>query len=193
MSSSFRLKKRREALETWSFGPDADHYIRPWAECHPDYTAIPIGNPDGVKVCVRNRSSAPPPSPLPPRKYHKFASRPYDPGRKSPVHMTRLDQSPAVQLYNPDRYVDRRAPGQSYNLAHDYLRPEVKYDGTGVFPNRTPSRDGTRFFEFGIEEVRDPPVFDITRLQQMRPMWEEARVYHWPQTHPHSKMPAYAR
>ena len=48
MSSSLYLKRRDQ-----DFGPWYDHYVSPWAECHPNYAAIPLRKPDGVKVCIK--------------------------------------------------------------------------------------------------------------------------------------------
>ncbi len=48
MSTSLYLK-RRDA----DFGPWYDHYVSPWAECHPNYAAISLRKEGGVKVCVK--------------------------------------------------------------------------------------------------------------------------------------------
>nr|QBK87007.1 MAG: uncharacterized protein LCMAC103_03510 [Marseillevirus LCMAC103] len=179
MSSSFRLKKRREAGAAYEFGALEDHYIRPANECRPDFTAHPIGHPDGVKVCVRTVRERPrgPPRPNPAvtqNRYYKFASRLYEPAAPLPA-----------QLYNPDRYGDRREPGQSYNLARDYLHPEIKFDGTGVFPTRTPRNKGLAphggppFYEFGVSEIPgEPAPFNVARLHQLRPLWDRAKAVH---------------
>lgn len=55
------------------YGPWYDHYIRPWGECHPDYTGIPIGKSTGVKVCVRteNRTAENPNLPRGKRYFEK--------------------------------------------------------------------------------------------------------------------------
>ncbi len=181
MSSSFRLKKRREAGAVYDFGPPEDHYIRTTNECHPDYTAHPVGHPEGVKVCVRTVRARPPPrTPRPnpavtQNRYYKFASRLYEPAAPLPV-----------QLYNPDRYADRREPGQSYNLARDILRPEIKYDGTGIFPVRTPPNgrdlapsESRPLYEFAVSAIRDEPApYNVARLHQLLPLWKRSRALH---------------
>lgn len=48
MSSSLYLKRRDQ-----DFGPWYDHYVSPWAECHPNYMSIQLRKEGGVKVCVK--------------------------------------------------------------------------------------------------------------------------------------------
>jgi len=54
MSSSYRLKRRIEDSDQFSFGKWDEHYIRPVGECAPGYASIAtIGSNYGPKVCKR--------------------------------------------------------------------------------------------------------------------------------------------
>lgn len=50
-SANFIMKRPNVDYGEWH-----EHYILPWGDCHPDYTAIPVGKPMGVKVCKRRES-----------------------------------------------------------------------------------------------------------------------------------------
>jgi len=172
MSSSFRLYKRRQDKDVWTIPGDSQaHYIRVVGECHPDYTALPIGNPDGVKICTRTTPEMfIPPRPDPElgvNRYFKFASRLYEPWNPDPV-----------QMRNPSAYKDRFGPHQGYYLAHDYYRSEVKYDGIGGYP--MPTCYDKALYEYGVAQIPDPPPFEINRLHQLKPMWDESVRYHTP-------------
>lgn len=66
MSTSLYLK-RRDA----DFGPWYDHYVSPWAECHPNYAAISLRKEGGVKVCVKVADTvAKTPSPMGYQRVH---------------------------------------------------------------------------------------------------------------------------
>ena len=216
MSSSYRLKKRFEEKDIWSgFGDYSNHYIRAWGECHPDYFAIPIGRPSGPKICVKKTKegcecgkSAPRgfnggeygknccgcidgpvpvnvpdypgynnPSTSPELQgYHKNVPDLYDPTREYPV-----------QISNPQFYNRRRMPDQQYAMRNDYIRGGTVYDGTGIFPIRTPPGSGdkpnTRFLEYGFDELDEPPVkWDVTQAVQPYPLWKSAQAYQHGQT-----------
>lgn len=195
MSSSFRLLRRYQEGNEWSFGPMEDHYVRPWGDCHPDFYQIPIGNPDGVKICVRKNpqyvnsigttpathdpesitSPPPPPSAISTHaaentpQYNKFTADLYNPTRRV-----------ADQMYNPYPYYARRAPDEEYNLSNDVIRAAIRFNGTGLDPTRTPGTvpgDGP-FFEYGLDHVSvPPPHWDGTQLHQRRPIWESRHNY----------------
>jgi hypothetical protein len=174
MSSSFRLFKRRQEKNLWTIpGPPEHHYIRPFGECHPEYTALPIGQPDGVKICSRTAPEIPYlPKPDPERtknRYYKFSSRLYEPENPKPV-----------QMLNPTAYDDRFGPHRGIYLAKDYYRSEVKYDGIGGYPLPT-CTDRARY-EYGVSQIADRPSYDVTRLHQLAPMWERSVQYHSPET-----------
>lgn len=210
MSSSFRLQRRYEEARQhgwWQFGDTFDHYLREWGDCHPDYYTIPIGNPDGVKVCVRKNSEyiaqgnatrqydAPgPPHRRGPEGAQLSLTRPPPP--EDAIETWDVDESPAYykyssdlynptrrvadQMYNPYLYANRRPPDQEYNLSNDLIRIPIRFNGTGVEPMRTPGTkpgDGP-FYEYGYDYVREaPPAWDRTQLHQRRPVWDRRQAY----------------
>jgi hypothetical protein len=138
MTSAFMLKERIKQRDRWTFelsGNDTmrgqdDHYLRPYERCHPDYMEIPIGNPYGVKVCVRkvqpngkrvgdysdvlkdaDKNNG----------YYRGSVNLYNPCQKYPT-----------QKWNPQNYSDRRIPWEQDLLRDDYLRLPIKYDATGI-------------------------------------------------------------
>jgi hypothetical protein len=202
MTSSYLLKKRFENAKTWSFGnADSplggweDHYIRPYAECHPDYEALPIEHPMGVKVCVKrkiveeldqsrclNNTIA-----SETNGYHRGSVRLYDPQANYPV-----------QKWNPSFYADRRIPWEGQALHNDYLRWQSKYSGTGVKLVHAPAegRDtGHPYYQYaysytpyedpatGLRTATSPaqsapfPKYDVTRLNQAYPQWKAEQKY----------------
>jgi len=209
MTSSFRLKKRFDAAETWSFGSsDAplggweDHYLRPWGDCHPDFMAIPISNPDGTKVCVRRNAYGTKKNFETEQKkqeaqrenfldtngglngYHKFSLNLYDPTAKKPT-----------QLYNPYRYEDRVPPNEAYNIRNDLIRNEIKYEGTGCvgvttplgresdgdlaapFPKQlNPEKRKGFYLEYGYDIIKPPPRYDVSRLHQPYEFWRKRQI-----------------
>jgi hypothetical protein len=154
MSSSFFLKKRKEQVPLWAFrlpdstlGGQDDHYVRPFGNCHPDFTAIVIGdNPDGVKICVRrtnedgSRIANAPSTRDNSRKYngfHRFSPRLYDVEHEDDI--TGSCRNDALQKFNPDRYYDRHPPYEGDLITRDYLKPDIYYSGTGIHPIHTPA------------------------------------------------------
>ena len=127
MTSSFRIKKKYENGGTWQFGPWYDHYVRPYGECHPDYDAIPIGRPEGVKICVRRDVSTL--QQYPPRRPPSEGA-PDDVLYNPQLYEGKRARN-AIQQFNPWRYDQRRSPNESYNRENDTWRREVVYDGTG--------------------------------------------------------------
>ena len=172
MSSSFRLYKRRQDKAVWTIPGDSEnHYVRPFGECHPEYTALPIGNPDGVKICTRSVPEIPfVPKADPQRtqnRYYKFASRLYDPANPQPV-----------QMRNPSKYNDRFGPNRGIYLAKDYYRPEIKYDGIGGYPQ--PTCADRALYEYGVSMIPNRPGFEVTRLHQVASLWDSSVDYHLP-------------
>lgn len=190
MTSSFRLKKRMEDPQSWSFNTESsisstgweDHYVlASCRECHPDYIATTIGRPDGVKICVRKKGtdgfrvnnglipSGCTETPITKRKGYyrnKYATNLYDPNQPVPN-----------QLYNPEPYLDRRFPDEAFNTQNDYIRQDVKFDGIGnkkgyirgfnkniddSLKQVNPYAERTKQLENNIP----PPVYDVTRLFQ---------------------------
>lgn len=155
MTSSFMLKERIKQRDRWTFelpdnrtmsGQD-DHYIRPYERCHPDYMEIPIGNPYGVKVCVRrvqpdgNRIGDYKPPGDENNGYYRGATNLYNPRQVYPT-----------QKWNPYNYSDRRIPWEQDLLRDDYLKWPIQYNGTGIKINHPPDECNggqTGFYQYG--------------------------------------------
>ena len=113
MSSSFRLFKRRQEKNLWTIpGPSENHYIRAFGECHPEYTALPIGQPDGVKICSRTAPEIPylpkPDTERTKNRYYKFSSRLYEPENPKTVQMLKPTASEDRSGPHRGRYPDER-------------------------------------------------------------------------------------
>jgi hypothetical protein len=131
--------KPNGASLVWNFGNinnpmggEEDYYIKAGVgNCHPEYNQIPIGYPDGVKVCVRRY-----PEPTIPVQmnnasnngYHKYCTNLYDVNSKEPT-----------REWNPQHYSSRRTPREQNLYRDDYTRSEVRFNGTGVKLVRTPN------------------------------------------------------
>lgn len=198
MTSTFLLNKRFEQAKTWSFGDGCDplggwedHYVRPWGECHPDYTAIPIGHPTGVKVCVRRYDGPCPANPNEVARdnngYHRGSVNLYDTRANYPT-----------QEWNPDYYHDRRMRWEGQLLHDDYPRWQTRYNGTGIRLMHAPAegRDaGHPYFQYAYSftPLEDPKTglrtacsptqnvpmvkYDVTRLHQAYPQWKDEQKY----------------
>lgn len=133
MTSSFRIKKKFEDQARWSFGPYWNHYVRPYGNCHPDYTSIPIGRPEGVQICVRRDISTL-------QKYPPDRQKPLDPKDPNDVIFNPMlyegtKARNAIQMFNPWEYDKRRSPYESFNRSNDTWRKEIITDGTGIMAN----------------------------------------------------------
>lgn len=212
MTSSSMLSHRRSNPQEWGLDRLVDTeglpmkgwediYITPGHthECHPSYTAVPIGNPSGMMVCVKRRE----PSTYREGSSTKRAGREAnDPSHKPPIAEKNGYTRYAVDLYDPEArrprqlvdpydYADRIVPDEEYYHQFDYLARDMKYNATGVSPVRTPySRDhslqkqtGTAslvpvYQEYGYSYTSSPPpLFDVTRLEQPYPVWKNEMMY----------------
>jgi len=204
MSATFMLKKRMEQGNTWKFGlPGSvmggqdDSYVRPFGNCHPDYMGIPIGNPEGVLMCVRRvdecgrrfgntlqqKSNA---DIQDLNGYQRAAVNLYDPTAQLPT-----------QKWNPQYFSDRRIPWEQDLIRHDYLRWPIKYDATGVEVLHAPAQgrdEGKPYYQYAYDftPVEDPDTgmrvaksindnapeikYDITRLHQAYPLWKSEQA-----------------
>ncbi len=184
MTSSFRLQKRREEAKKyglWKFGDFSQHFLRPFGNCPPGTTAIPIGHANGVKVCIREKQ----------HDYNKEYCQMLEKYSKNcPAHFKY-----SVNLYNPlqkkpsqitniYKYKYRRPPYFDYNLQADYIRSPAAFNSTGLSPCRTPPAQGhgpceqTKFFQYGYDYLeKAPPPFDITRLQQPYKIWKSSKDF----------------
>lgn len=175
MSSSFRLKMRKSEPEIWSFPPWYDTYIRPFNDCHPDYYTVPIGGPEGPKMCVRKRNDngSDPKQAIGVKPnvngYHKYQPRMYEYEAQDPI-----------QQFNPLPLNERHIPNENYLNARGYFRRGTRYDGTGLSPVRTPAIADEKFYEVGYDYQPDPPalgVYDVSRSHQPYLNWKRSKQY----------------
>jgi hypothetical protein len=184
MTSSLSLTKRKQMGDVWNIknfshpelplGGWEDHYIVNGGhrECHPNFYAIPIGNPYGFMMCVRRRDEE---------------GRALDtaPGIPDFSHMNGLHRNSAdlydpskaeqTQMFNPYPYDNRNVSNFRELIRDDYYRLPIKYNGTGIKPVRNHGHGK----EFGFSHLEnDPPLkFNITRLIQPYPIWKEEQEY----------------
>lgn len=138
MTSSFMLKKRIEQRDRWSFelpdnltmGGQDDHYLRPYERCHPDYMEIPIGDPYGVKVCMRRIQPNG-------KRIGDYSDVLKDADKNNGYYRGSINlynpcQRYPTQKWNPQNYSDRRIPWEQNLIREDYLRLPIRYNGTGL-------------------------------------------------------------
>lgn len=186
MTSSWALQKRKEnpmwrqsnfSYQDSPLGGWEDSYVTPGAthECHPDFKAIPIGNPYGFMMCVRRRPNGKrldvPLNPIDPSMYNgywKFSADLYRPW---------LGQQ--IQMYDPYGYTSRTTQNESYLHREDYLARDIVYNGTGIFPTHTPLPENQKpLGQYGFSYTPSPPAkYDITRLQQAYPVWKSEQKH----------------
>lgn len=201
MTSSVYVKQRVADAQKWDFGDISDHYLRPWGECHPDYKAIPIDNPYGVKVCVKRHPE--PTSPPVFNGYFRASPKLYEPitsqlEQRNSRSFTAKYVTQAGR--NPQRYSDRRMPHEQDLLRSDYPKLDINYEGTGIRPLHAPNDEYGPYYQYGFSYTPHensnprsmewhpriathpsqtvPPVkYDITRLQQPYPVWKDEHSY----------------
>ena len=195
MTSSFMIKERMKRPEIWALpygkfdesesvyhGQDL-HYLRPFGNCHPDFEEIPIGNPYGVKVCVRKNI----------KKEREFMENVKEEQKtlqgyhRGSADLYDVTAEQPRQVSNPQAFCDRRIPNEKFLVKGDYLKWEVKYNTTGLeslhFPqpylngNEGPQdfRKQGPFYKYAYDMSNTiPPVkYDVTRLHQPYPIWKE--------------------
>lgn len=211
MTSSVYIKKRLEQPNLWSFGglPGEtmggweDHYVRTFGECHPDFTAIPLGHVDGVKVCVRRTDTCE-------RRFgdtafleQKAREQEQQGYWRASVNLYDPTLSAPVQKWNPQYFSSRRMPGEQDLLRADYLRWPVKYNATGIKLMHSPHQGpdvNQPYEQYGysftpkencdpFSDTWDPRVatspsqslpeikYDVTRLHQPYTLWKSEQKY----------------
>ena len=188
MTSSFLLQQKLR--DNWD-----DTYLRPYGECHPDYEATPIGNPYGVKMCVRRLvdghrigEKLAAQSKVPENGYFRGSVNLYDPKANIPT-----------QEWNPDYYQNRRTYYEQTLLRDDYMKWPVWYNGTGLSLAHAPAqgRDtGHPYHQYGYSATPDDSraafgyrsavqsnqsmpetKYDLTRGIQPYPLWKREQSY----------------
>lgn len=204
MTSSWTLKKRREMRDkdgrlTWditkfsdpkfdTLGGWEDHYIINGAHrvCHPDFEAVPIGNPYGFAICRRRRMKNckgevkgldQVQNPIDPSLWNNQGFMKFKPDLYRPWRKTQ------IQMYDPYYYSDRTTPFERGLTQKDYYNRGTKYFGTGVGLARTPLRDGERMMQYGYDYTENgpPPKYDVTFLHQPYPVWKNEQEWVYPE------------
>lgn len=174
MSSTFRLKKRFENEQHYDFGKYYQHYVAVNKDCYPGHTAIPIGRPDGIKICLR------PEEPKPRRPGSQLKKKDGEGLNRFAVDLYNEDAELPTQLKNPEKFNWRRTPNETDLILRDYLKPTIRYDGIGYKKLRLPEEaDGTIFYEYALDAFENPPpTFESNHLHQRYPLWKTAREAH---------------
>jgi len=181
MTSSWSLTKRKQMRDldgrlTWDvtkfgnpndgMGGEASQFITPGHthECPPGYVATSIGNPYGFLMCSKKEIT---PSQIDPSVYNGYNR--YQADLYTPNELPR-------QISDAYGYYDRVIPNESFLHQYDYIAREIRYDGIGVTPLRTP---GPRpYAEYGFSYTKDPPYkYDIQQLHQKYPLWKEEQIH----------------
>jgi hypothetical protein len=190
MTSSWNLTQRKKASHSTAYqfshedstlGGWEDHYIINGAmrECHPNYKAHPIGDPNGFMVCMKKKDAKTGTryidtpeqtfNPLEQNGYHRSKANLYD--------MSMIEPAELHQAY---AYKDRVVPGEKYLQRNDYMTRDIRYNGTGITPMRTPVSDhqNCKWKEYSTSTMTQPPVkYDINRLEQLYPIWKKEQIY----------------
>jgi len=190
MTSSWMLQQRKKMVDVWNvdnFGSSKDplggwedHYLTPGHthECHPDYEAIPIGNPYGFMICKKKTHPNGTHLDLPYKPtdyskyngYHKFQVDLYAPPDKNG------DGPLPRQISNPDYFYNRVIPNEEEFHRDDYIARNTLYNGTGIKPIHTPGP--RRYSEYGFDFTPLPPYkYDIQRLQQPYILWRNQQKF----------------
>lgn len=180
MSSTFRLKKRYDEKEIWDqfsdpnfpLGGQENSYLSAFGECTPNYYAVPIGQPYGVKMCVKRNPNGIRPQVDPARfnGYNRYGADLYDPTR--PLQK---------QMYDPYFYWDRRSPHEAENIGKDILRLPIRFNATGLTALHTPAEGdifGTqRYKEYATDRSFIPDKYNLTQGFQHYPVWKKEQSY----------------
>ena len=208
MTSSFIVKKLAEDPAMWTYslpnsplGGMEDRYLRLSGECHPDFLAMPIGTPEGAKMCVRKLDSCGRHIGGTIRQHTSSVIEDSQGYRRGSVDMYDVHAKRPEQRWNPQYYSDRRIPWEQDLLRADYIHWPIRFSGTGIETLRIPLERNDGFtgdiiegngpyfqyaYAFTPEEDREtgmrtatswsdtvpPPKYDVTRLHQPYPIWK---------------------
>lgn len=198
MTSTFIIKKLNEQRSLWNYAaPNAtlggmeDRYIRSQGECHPDFAAIPIGNPQGALLCVRKLDSCGDPIGTAMQEKSKRDIENSQGFYRGSVNLYNVHDMVPTQQINPEEYSSRRIPWEGDLVRRDYLHRQLNYGATGITPVRTPhelldadkpywSYDQTflphedpltgKRIATKLSDNVPPPVYDINQLHQRFPI-----------------------
>jgi hypothetical protein len=157
MSSSYRLQRRNET-DAFDFGPDwSSHYLNPFTNCYPGDFAVEIGQPGGVKMCIKNRADSVPDSLVENSAKGKKINGLYK----------------SYSLYNPPQEFQTRTGEQGGNpwpeggsnrdeaLRKDYIKVPIRYNGTGL---ENMQQISGQEFAYGWQVVDRPPTIPVQKI-----------------------------
>lgn len=180
MTSSFVLKKLGQNPELWTYslpgatlGGMEDRYLRISGECHPDFTAVPIGRPTGAKMCVRRTESDGRPISSALRDKAKQTIEEHQGYHRGSVNLYDTTANEPTQEWNPQYYSDRRTPWEADLLRRDYLHEQIFFNGTGIKTYRVPQelRDkDIKYFSYGYSFT---PEEDPYTGKRVATNWEQ--------------------
>lgn len=205
MTSSFTIKKINEQRSLWTpalpgatLGGLEDRYLKIVGECHPDFNAVPIGNPDGAKLCVRKTDAC---GLSIGDTMMERSRREIDNTQgyyRGSVNLYDVREMVPYQQINPEAYSSRRIPWEGDLVRRDYLHRPLNFGGIGINPVRiphqlfdedkpywsydftfTPREDpltGKRIATSPKDNV-PPPKYDITQLHQRYPVAKREAEY----------------
>ena len=205
MTSSFTIKKLNEQRSLWNYstpgsslGGLEDKYIRSQGECHPDFAAIPIGNPQGALLCVRKLDPCGDPIGTALQRKSERDIENSQGFYRGSVNLYDVHAMVPTQQIIPEEYSSRRAPWEGDLVRRDYIHHQLNYGATGITPVRTPHEllDADKpywSYDFTFSPREDPltgrriatklsdnvppPVYDITQLHQRYPIAKHEAEY----------------
>jgi hypothetical protein len=126
MSSSYRIKERQTG-PAYQFGSTwYDHYLVPFGNCWVGDTAIPIGRPDGVKVCVKTRVDSVPDSVVTNSAQGQTING---------LYKSYNLYYPSMEFQNRTQYGNPWPEGgmnRQENIQKDYIKVPIRYNSTGL-------------------------------------------------------------
>lgn len=205
MTSTFVIKKIQQQRNLWTYalpgatlGGMEDRYIRSDGECHPDFAAVPIGNPTGTKMCVRKTDSCGNSigdTMMAKSRQNIDETQGYFRGS---VDLYDVRAMEPYQQINPDAYSSRHIPWEADLIRRDYLHRPINYGGTGINPTRIPHQKFDEdkpywSYDWTFTPVEDPltgkriatsptqnvppPKYDVTQLHQRYPIAKREAEY----------------
>lgn len=205
MTSTFVLDNIHKQKNLWTYslpgsplGGLEDRYLKVQGKCHPDFVSVPIGHPNGMKMCLRKPGNC---GGEIGDSLHAEAKRNIDESQgywRGSVNLYDTKQRLPTQQINPEHYSSRRTPWEGDLVREDYIHHQMRYSGTGINPVRTPHQlmdKNHPYFEndfsftpredpitgkriaTSLDESLPPPKYDVTQLHQRYPVWKRESEY----------------
>jgi hypothetical protein len=205
MTSSFIIKKLDENKRLWgpqlptsTLGGIEDRYLKIQGDCHPDFTATPIGHPLGAKLCVRRQDTCGRAIGDTLEKHAKQEVRDTNGYFRGCVNLYDVRQRYPTQDWNPQYYSDRRTPWEADLVRSDHIHDPIRYNGTGIELLRTPHQlldKDNKYYEYKLSftpvedrktgmrvatswnDVVPPYKYNVTKLHQDFVSWKRETEY----------------